>query len=265
MQLNNWYQQESTDDTGSDDDDDEEEEEEAPLLDLGLNEEGPSPVVPPPDSEHESRKDSKSPSVPPPPGLISFLITTFTFAHLPTVLASPKIKPISPAEHRRNGLKFPLKNRPRTYNVEAICAIPQPVPTHALAASACMTHLLTGSDDGYIRNYDIFTSVNSKTFLSAPQRQHASVVEGLMKAGQLRCWWENPSAPIPQPGILTIEEERSLASVYSLAMQSDALWALAGTDVSLFLNSLIGVSFFLSAGSSTYSLFVMNLGGCVTL
>jgi transcriptional activator SPT8 len=123
---------------------------------------------------------------------------------------------------------------------------------------------LSGSDDGYIRDYDIFTSVNSKTFLSAPQRQHASVVEGLMKAGQLRCWWENPSAPIPQPGILTIEDEPTLAPVYCLAMHSDALWALAGTDVSPFLNTLNVVLIFLSAGSSTYSQFVMNLGGYVT-
>jgi transcriptional activator SPT8 len=97
-----------------------------------------------------------------------------------------------------------------------------------------LTHLLTGSDDGYIRDYDIFTSVNGKTFLSAPQRHHASVVEGLMKAGQLRYWWENPAASIPQPGVLAIEEEPTLAPIYSLAMHSDALWALAGTDVSPF-------------------------------
>jgi transcriptional activator SPT8 len=101
-----------------------------------------------------------------------------------------------------------------------------------------MTHLLTGSDDGYIRDYDVFSAVNSKTFLSAPQRHHASVVEGLMKAGQLRCWWENPAKQRPQPtfsqpGILSIEDEPGLAPVYSLAMHSDALWALAGTDVSL--------------------------------
>jgi transcriptional activator SPT8 len=93
-----------------------------------------------------------------------------------------------------------------------------------------MTHLLTGSEDGYIRDYDIFSAVNSKNFLTAPQRHHAAVVEGLMKSGQLRCWWENPSLP-PEPPKLTGEEESGLAPVYSLAMQSDALWALAGTDV----------------------------------
>ncbi|KAK7054794.1 Transcription factor spt8 [Paramarasmius palmivorus] len=129
----------------------------------------------------------------------------------------------SPASLRRKELR--LKTAPRTFIVEAICALPHPVPTHSLAASQCMSHLLTGSDDGYIRDYDIFTALNSKNFLTAPQRHHSGVVEGIMKAGQLRFWWENPAAP---PA--TMEAERSLAPVYSLLMQSDALWALAGTD-----------------------------------
>lgn len=98
-----------------------------------------------------------------------------------------------------------------------------------------MTHLLTGSDDGYIRDYDIFSAVNGKNFLSAPQRSHSGVVEGTMKAGQLRFWWENPVlANIPTlEGPSLKEEDGALSPVYSLAMHSDALWALAGTDVCL--------------------------------
>jgi transcriptional activator SPT8 len=152
----------------------------------------------------------------------------------------------SPASKRHAAVAAPVglstftTKMPRTYQVEAICALPHPVPTHALACSYDMTHLLTGSDDGYIRDYDIFTAVNSKTFLSAPQRHHAGVVEGLMKAGQLRFWWENPGfnqrrgfiggQAIPPLGPV-IEEEPGLSPVYSLLMHSDALWALAGTDV----------------------------------
>ena len=129
-----------------------------------------------------------------------------------------------------------MANPPRTYTVEAICAIPHPVPTHALASSSCLTHLLTGSDDGYLRDYDIFSAVNSKNFLTAPQRHHAGVVEGLMKSGQLRYWWENPALPEMRPtGVIAADEEPGLAPIYSLSMQSDALWALAGTDVSPLL------------------------------
>jgi transcriptional activator SPT8 len=97
-----------------------------------------------------------------------------------------------------------------------------------------MTHLLTGSDDGYVRDYDIFAAVNSKNFLTAPQRHHAGVVEGLMKSGQLRFWWENPTSQ-DASRMQGFEDESGLAPVYSLAMQSDALWALAGSDVSFHL------------------------------
>jgi len=137
----------------------------------------------------------------------------------------PRKRSLSPAGLRKKSLK--LRISPRTFQVEAICALPHPVPTHSLAASKCMAHLLTGSDDGYIRDYDIFTALNGKNFLTAPQRHHSGVVEGIMKAGQLRYWWENPT-----PSSVSGEEDRSISPVYSLEMHSDALWALAGSDVS---------------------------------
>lgn len=95
-----------------------------------------------------------------------------------------------------------------------------------------MTHLLTGSDDGYIRDYDIFPSVNGKIYLTAPQRHHCGVMEGQMKAVPIRCWWENPAdmrghnAPLEDP---------LLCAPYSMLMHSDALWSLAGTDVRVSL------------------------------
>lgn len=95
-----------------------------------------------------------------------------------------------------------------------------------------MTHLLTGSDDGYIRDYDIFSAVNGKIFLTAPQRHHCGVMEGLMKAGQIKCWWENPLDSAVSQGP---PEESPLSAVYSLAMQSDALWTLAGSEVRAIL------------------------------
>ncbi|KAG5645249.1 hypothetical protein DXG03_006666 [Asterophora parasitica] len=159
----------------------------------------------------------------------------------PDVLPPPELPPIarkrslSPAELRRKALVAPIGSQAAlgSYTVEAICAIPHPVPTHALASSFCMTHLVTGSDDGYIRDYDIFAAVNSKIFLTAPQRHHSGVVEGIMKSGQLRFWWENPlhrdpSKPSGIPSM--VEEPPVLSPVYSLAMHSDALWTLAGTD-----------------------------------
>lgn len=140
---------------------------------------------------------------------------------------------LSPAQLRKNALLLPSGSsfpNPRSYTVEAVCAIAHPVPTHALAHSLCMTHLLTGSDDGYIRNYDVFSAVNGKAFLTAPQRHHCGVVEGIMKAGQIRCWWENPDMSRFN-GAAPVSEDPPISPVYSLLMQSDALWALAGSNV----------------------------------
>jgi transcriptional activator SPT8 len=93
-----------------------------------------------------------------------------------------------------------------------------------------MSHLLTGSDDGYIRDYDVFAAVNGKSFLTAPQRHHCGVVEGIMKAGQIRSWWENPDMSRFN-GATQVSDDPSTSPVYSLLMQSDALWALAGSNV----------------------------------
>lgn len=114
-----------------------------------------------------------------------------------------------------------------------------------------MSHLLTGSEDGYIRDYDIFTALNGKTFLSAPQRHHAGVVEGLIKAGHLYCWWENPTAPNPKKvnGATVVDDDTGLAPVYSLVMHSDALWALGGSDVRVI--SSISDGFWLSSEGSS--------------
>ena len=74
--------------------------------------------------------------------------------------------------------------------------------------------------------YDIFAGVNGKVYLTAPQRHHCGVMEGLMKAATLRLWWENPALP---QGSMDAEP---LCAPYSLLMHSDALWSLAGTEVS---------------------------------
>ncbi|KAI9509637.1 WD40 repeat-like protein [Russula earlei] len=134
----------------------------------------------------------------------------------------PRTRSLSPPPPRRSQL-LPSVLYPRSYTVEAICALPHPVPTHSLASTPCMTHLVTGSEDGYIRDYDIFTAVNGKVFLTAPQRHHAGVVEGSLKAGQIRSWWENPETP-------TTSADAGRSPVHSLAIHSEALWGLSGTN-----------------------------------
>ncbi|KAG8787382.1 Transcription factor spt8 [Serendipita sp. 397] len=132
----------------------------------------------------------------------------------------PPRRSISPASIRRERLRIP-PFQCKSYAIEPVCAIPHPSPTNALAASTCMTHLLTGSDDGYIRIYDLIASVNGRTFLTAPQRSHCGLGDTLMRAGILRCWWPATTQERYDAG--------ESPAVYSLACQSDALWALSGS------------------------------------
>lgn len=92
-----------------------------------------------------------------------------------------------------------------------------------MAASLCFTHLMTGSDDGFIRDYDIFSAVNGRTFLTAPQRSHCGLGDTMMKAGLLRCWWPATTQEKYDAG--------ETSPVCSMACHSDALWALSGNAV----------------------------------
>jgi transcriptional activator SPT8 len=82
-----------------------------------------------------------------------------------------------------------------------------------------------------VRDYDVYTAANSKNFLSTAQRSHCGVIEGTMKAGHLRYWWENPAEP-PRPTPQGAPaEEVPLAPIYSIVSHSDALWTLTGSSV----------------------------------
>lgn len=156
-----------------------------------------------------------------------------------TVLETPTPPPLlqvrrslSPAFHRRS-LLYAERTSFKSYTIETICALPHPVATHSLGSSLCMTHLLTGSEDGYIRDYDVYSACNGKNFLSQPQRQHCGIQEGAIKAPVARMWWENPLQPVG------VHDENpvgpSLSPVHSLLVHSDALWGLSGTSASVNL------------------------------
>ena len=99
-----------------------------------------------------------------------------------------------------------------------------------------MTHLITGSEDGYIRDYDVFGGLNGKVLLSAPQRHHCGVIEGVIKAAQFRYWWENPA---DLRNMTAPMDETPLCAPYSMLMHSDALWSLAGTEVGWVLVMIV--------------------------
>lgn len=163
--------------------------------------------------------------------VLSLVRPSFIYAYNRLGSPSPiSRRSLSPAFLRRSLLYPPLAPI-KSYTIETVCALPHPVATHSLASSLCMTHLLTGSEDGNIRDYDVFTACNSKNFLSQPQRQHCGIQEGAIKAPVARMWWDNPLQFPGQPDDNPVGQ--TLSPVYSLLVHSDALWGLSGTSACL--------------------------------
>ena len=133
------------------------------------------------------------------------------------------IQTTTPPHLTRRSLFLPAySSPPANLSIEAIVAIPLPSAVHSIAATACSSYLLTGSQDGYVRAYDFWASVNGGQLMTAQQRSAVGLGEGVAKAGVARGWW-----PVEVDGATGWRME----PVYSLACEGDGLWALAGTQV----------------------------------
>ncbi|KAG2213472.1 hypothetical protein INT47_009146 [Mucor saturninus] len=113
----------------------------------------------------------------------------------------------------------------KSYDCVPLVAAVHPSPISSLATTRCFRWVLTGSEDGYIRKWDFFGSMNGKTSLTQAQRhQH---VDSVTLAGVLSSWWEN------EEGVKNEEEsvsEPKLSPVYSMDIHSEALWAVQGCE-----------------------------------
>ncbi|KAF9408358.1 Transcription factor spt8 [Podila epigama] len=143
-----------------------------------------------------------------------------------------------------------------------------PCNIYCMAATQCMRWVFTGSEDGYIRKYDFFASMNGKTMLTQGQRH--GQVESVTKAGILTSYWENEEQPNRTQPILGEEgsgthtgninndndmdvdikreesidgamtplplrassplEESKMSAVYSMDCHSEALFAVSGLE-----------------------------------
>jgi transcriptional activator SPT8 len=84
-----------------------------------------------------------------------------------------------------------------------------------------MRYWFSGGTDGYIRKYDGVASINGKTLLTVAQRH--PFVDSVVKSGVLMTYWDNEEP-------LLKSEDHLLSPVYSLAVQSQALWMLSGLE-----------------------------------
>ncbi|KAG2223704.1 hypothetical protein INT45_007282 [Circinella minor] len=155
----------------------------------------------------------------------------------------------------------------KTYDCVPLVAAIHPAPIYSVAATRCFRWVFTGSDDGYVRKWDFFSSMNGKTALTQAQRhQH---VDSVTMAGVLSSWFENEEQPniiktepseqqasstnttptttttptTPQMtdtsnivaststvATTTMNQQPKLSPVYSMEVQSEGLWALLGTE-----------------------------------
>ncbi|RXK38142.1 hypothetical protein M231_04603 [Tremella mesenterica] len=115
---------------------------------------------------------------------------------------------------------FSLHSPPSTLSIEAIVAIPIPSPVHSIATSLCSSWLLAGAQDGFVRAYDFYASVNGQQSMTSLLKANMGMGEGINKTGVGKGWWVNEVEGL---GGMRAEP------VYSMTCESDALWSLTGT------------------------------------
>ncbi|KAH6724559.1 WD40-repeat-containing domain protein [Leptodontidium sp. MPI-SDFR-AT-0119] len=110
-----------------------------------------------------------------------------------------------------------------SYDIVPTMAAPQSTSINAITATPDMRFWFSGGSDCYIRKYDGAATVNGKTLLTVAQRH--PFVDSVVKAGVLMSYWDNEEPLAKAPN-----EEPPFSPVYSLAVQSQALWMLSGLE-----------------------------------
>ncbi|CAG8442037.1 11505_t:CDS:10 [Scutellospora calospora] len=142
----------------------------------------------------------------------------------------------------------PFADDCKTYDIIPLVAAIQACHIHSLDVTKNMRWVFTGGEDGFIRKYDFFSSMRGKTLLT--QNQKHTQVESVQKAGVILSYWENEEIPISLPVVVKPENpdgiteegvesnvqeppmpELKMSSVYSLAVQSEAVWLLSGLEL----------------------------------
>ncbi|KAI1004431.1 hypothetical protein K3495_g3785 [Podosphaera aphanis] len=138
-------------------------------------------------------------------------------------LDSPE-KELAPLKSPRNRYEIrPEALMASLYDIVPTIAAPQGTSINALAMTPDMRFWFTGGSDCYIRKYDGVASINGKVLLTVAQRH--PFVESVTKAAVMMSYWDNEEPFSKIPG-----EDPPLSPVYSLAVQSQALWILSGLD-----------------------------------
>lgn len=116
-----------------------------------------------------------------------------------------------------------------SYDIVPYVACLHSSPVYTVGFSWGLRWMFTGGADGFIRRYNFFESVNNKLPLTVAQRH--PFVDSVTKSGVIASYWENEQPTLEADAkIKDGMYEPKVSPVYSLAVQSEALWLLAGLE-----------------------------------
>lgn len=125
------------------------------------------------------------------------------------------------------------------FDIVPSVAIPYTSQCHSLAFTDGPKWILTGGEDGFIRKYDFFQSIEGKSPLTMAQRH--SLVDSITKAGVISSYWENEQ-PMTKQQLMhanpklkasdfstgSVSYEPKISPVYALDVERNGYWCLSG-------------------------------------
>lgn len=150
---------------------------------------------------------------------------------------SEQSKTLTPLEFRQQTI---TKAKIATvFDIVPSVAIPYTSQCHSLAFTSGPKWILTGGEDGFIRKYDFFQSIEGKSPLTMAQRHN--LVDSITKAGVISSYWENEqpltkselmklNPKLKQSDFITgsVSYEPKINPVYSLDVEKNGFWCLSG-------------------------------------
>ncbi|KAK9387853.1 WD40-repeat-containing domain protein [Lipomyces mesembrius] len=118
-----------------------------------------------------------------------------------------------------------------SYDIAPYVAAPMSTSINCMDLPQSMRWLFTGGQDGFIRKFDFYQSVNGKLPLTVAQKH--PFADTITKAGVLVSYWENEVPIEPDPIAVTgppEEHDMKISAVYALAVQSQCLWLVSGLE-----------------------------------
>ncbi|KAK9447251.1 WD40-repeat-containing domain protein [Limtongia smithiae] len=118
-----------------------------------------------------------------------------------------------------------------SYDIAPYVAAPMSTSINCMDLPQSMRWMFTGGQDGFIRKFDFYASVNGKLQLTVAQKH--PFADSITKAGLLMSYWENEIPMEREESTVTGPDELQdmrISPVYALAVQSQCLWLLSGLE-----------------------------------